>query len=156
MVSKKSSKAKSRPITRPRARPSHRKKVAYCEKTAKEILRFMEVNHESLRRALAQRPSYPTRRTFYRWRKDNPWLDSEYELVCEARDDDAFEEIEEIANATDEESYSRDKLRIDTRKWSLGKRQPVRYGTQKIDVDNKNVGPVKVEIVSYDDDTSSV
>lgn len=129
-----------------------RKKTSFDKKIAKEVLKHIEDHGCSLRQALNMKPSYPTRRTFYRWRKDNNWLDEEYNLVCEARDDEDFDRIIEIAeNATDKD-LQRSRLLIDTKKWSLGKRQPVKYGTNKLDLNNNNPSSIIIEVAKYDED----
>ncbi len=80
------------------------------------------------------------------------WIDKlqrsdDYARAREQRADNIFEEILNIADCEDEDIYTddngiervnhdainRDRLRIDARKWMLGKMQPKKYG-DKIDV----------------------
>lgn len=166
MAIKKPSKSNStsRPTTRTRTRgvksakkTQARKKViralVYDKDLAFEILDYMEENASSLRQALLSDKRYPTRRTFYRWRKNHPELEEEYLLVCEVRDDNDFDEINEIAESASEDNFQIARLTIDTRKWSLGKRQPTKFGTKKVEADVKHSGEVNISMVNYDDST---
>lgn len=82
---------------------------------------------------------------FYEWLDDNPLNNTRYARACEKRADEIFEDILEIADdksrdtllvnrggeLSEEENkewVNRSKVRIDARKWMLGKLQPKKYG----------------------------
>lgn len=143
----------TRPTTRARKKPvkkTIKRASSYDKKVAFAVLDLME-SGMSLRQALSSDPSFPTRRTFYRWRQDNDELEAEYQLVCQVRDDDDFDKAQEIADNTTNETYQADRIKLDHLKWALGKRQPTRYGTQKIDMKAEHSGSVVVEVVDYAD-----
>lgn len=89
--------------------------------------------------------------TFYKLVDSNEELAKRYARACEIRADKMFEEILEIADASDKdvdiinigegveveqknkEVIERTKIRIDARKWMIGKMQPKKYG-DKLDV----------------------
>lgn len=89
--------------------------------------------------------------TFYKLIDGNEELTKRYARACEVRADKMFEEILEIADNSDKdvdiinigegieveqknkEVIERSKIRIDARKWMLGKLQPKKYG-DKLDV----------------------
>lgn len=89
----------------------------------------------------------PDRGTFMRWLADeeNSELRHQYARACEARAENIFEDIFEIAdngqndwmerNAEDDpgwqangEHLQRSRLRVDARKWALSKMMPKKYG----------------------------
>ncbi len=80
----------------------------------------------------------------------------EYARIRELRSDMIFEEILAIAdNSTpgeDNAAIQRDKLRIDTRKWMLGKMQPKKYGdkVEITDTSTKVVPPVRIVFTGRD------
>lgn len=132
------------------------KKVEYDEALAFEILDVIELKGCTLKEALASDPRFPTRRTFYRWREKNPELEEEYRLVCEARDDDDFDDMESIAKKTDAKNFVQNNMILNNRKWMLARRQPTKYGTKKIDMKQQHSGEVVLEMVNYaDTDTPS-
>lgn len=143
--------AKKRPA-KIRIRAVVTRTTKYSKTIAFEILDLMELKGLSLREALASKPEYPTRRTFYRWRQKVPELEAEYLLVCEVRDDNDFDEMEDIARRSSNETWARDRLLIDTRKWALAKRQPTRYGTKKVEADVKHSGDITISMTNYDED----
>jgi hypothetical protein len=97
------------------------------------------------------------RKKFYKMLEENEERSNQYARACEDRSDLIFEEILEIADDSSEdsiivnkkggESYEilnkefveRSKVRIDARKWALGKMQPKKYG-DKVDVDLSSGG----------------
>lgn len=81
---------------------------------------------------------------FYKWIKEDEEKANQYARACEERQDKIFEEILEIADDSsgdekpspiaegatqvDKEHIQRSRLRIDARKWMLGKMNPSKYG----------------------------
>lgn len=74
--------------------------------------------------------------TFYEWIDANEKFGKQYARATELRAESMFDEIDEIANHTDEDHtpftggnvVQRDKLRIDAIKWKLAKMMPKKYG----------------------------
>lgn len=116
----------------------------------------------SVRKILKQR-GMPSRDTFYGWLNDDKELSDRYARACEVRAEGIFDEIIEIAENSKQDHtpftginvIKRDTLRIDARKWILGKMQPTKYG-EKLDVTSKGEkidlppSSIKVEIVRPD------
>lgn len=104
---------------------------------------------ESLRSILtyADKNVLPSMRTFLRWVSEDEDLRQQYARAMEVRSEAMFEEILEIsdeANAdldiTEDgkirvvgEAVQRSRLKIDARKWMLGKMNPKKYG-DKVDI----------------------
>jgi len=96
---------------------------------------------ESLRSVLRDE-NMPSSQTFYIWIEEDVKKSKRYAYVCEQRADSIFEEIIEIADETsldkkiieggieltNHEAIQRSRLRIDARKWMLGKLNPTKYG----------------------------
>jgi len=105
---------------------------------------------KSLKR-IGERDDMPCRSTLHSWLLDDDkkeFLDK-YKEACDVRVENMFDELEEIADTSDEdESSNRSRLRIDTRKWYLSKIMPKKYG-DKIDVtsDGEKVQPVLVTYI---------
>lgn len=97
------------------------------------------------------------RKKFFQLIKEDEEKRNQYTRACEERSDLIFDEILEIADDGSEDSITvnkkggesyevlnkefveRSKLRIDARKWALGKMQPKKYG-DKVDVDLSSGG----------------
>lgn len=104
---------------------------------------------ESLRSILtyADKNVLPSMRTFLRWVSEDEDLRQQYARAMEVRSEAMFEEILEISNEanadidiTDDgkirvvgEAVQRSRLKIDARKWMLGKMNPKKYG-DKVDI----------------------
>lgn len=69
---------------------------------------------------------YPSQTTVYRWLKERPRFAREYAVAREAQADFFIDEILTIAD--EGENPTRDKIKIDTRKWVAAKLAPRRYG----------------------------
>lgn len=87
----------------------------------------------------------PTQDTFYKWIGADEKEAESYVRACETRQEGIFEDIINIAddgtndymtitkgnetyNVEDKEVTQRSKIRIDARKWMLGKMNPSKYG----------------------------
>lgn len=126
------------------AKKSAADKLAYREAAIKEILERIAAG-ESLRTILdvRSRPKHlPNRSTFNEWLSSDKDLSDQYARATESRADVIFEEIMAIADeepgvidsgATDNGKVQHNRLRIEARKWVLGKMQPKKYG-DKLDV----------------------
>jgi len=139
--------------------------MAFTDKT-KTFCSIIELIESglSLRKALAF-DDMPSRDTFFRWIKEDDKLPKEekaglsdqYARGMETRSDLIFEDILNIADGNgqdvrmvddktgtvEHDVINRARLRVDARKWMLGKMQPKKYGDyQKIDMDVTEVKPI--------------
>jgi len=109
------------------------------------IIKDIEVNGLSLRKSLKGKGT-PNASTFYEWLESSEELSKRYARACEARQDNKFEEILEIADddsdiffdeqgnkRVDASAVQKKRLQIDARKWQLSKENPKKYG-DKLDV----------------------
>ena len=109
---------------------------------------------ESLRAILHKGNDMISRKTFNEWLSEDTVLSDHYARTCEDRQNKIFEEILDIADNTAKDTdireagsnvyevpntewIQRSKIRIDARKWMLGKMNPKKYG-DKLEVDQKN------------------
>lgn len=91
---------------------------------------------ESLR-SVCNRQGMPSKATVFRWLSEYVEFRDQYAKATEQRADALFEEMLEIADDVlpDSAEVAKAKLRIDTRKWSLARMSPKKYGdkvTQEI------------------------
>ena len=92
--------------------------------------------------------------TFYKWLDGDEAKAKQYARACEDRENHMFEDILEIADDQEKDVYidkdnvehvnhniiKRSQIRIDSRKWMLGKMRPSKYGDRTINENlNKNV-----------------
>ena len=76
----------------------------------------------------------PTKKTFLVWVRDHEELQGAYLVARAIREDLFFDEVVSIADgeghvgADTHERIQRDKLRVDSRKWALGRMNPKKYG----------------------------
>lgn len=78
----------------------------------------------------------PNRATVHLWLLDETkkGFYDQYEIVCNVRAENMFDELESIADLPDKkESPNRSRLRVDTRKWYLSKVLPKKFG-DKMDI----------------------
>ena len=96
-------------------------------------------NGSSLRKAL--KDSSVSSRTFYEWVDEDKDMQKRYARACEERAETIFEDILNISDSQEGDEIfidgvscvnhdfvSRAKLRVDARKWMLGKLNPTKYG----------------------------
>jgi len=115
----------------------------------KKVLKAVE-NGAPLGRTLNEK-GMPSRTSFYTWLEEIKGYSERYARACELRADAIFEEIFDIADETSRDTITNDKgmeipnsewinrsrLRVDARKWALGKMNPKKYG-DKLDVTSGN------------------
>ena len=96
-------------------------------------------------RKLCMQKEFPTASTVYVWLDRFPDFAERYARAREAATEDMLEEILQIAD--DDKIDPNDKrVRIDTRKWAMGKLKPKKYGDkQTVDVGNKDGETLKVD-----------
>lgn len=107
----------------------------------KRIINAISIDNMSLRAALRM-DGMPASETFFKWIDADKDKMIQYARACEERADNIFEEILEIADdssndvritedgiqTVNSEFVQRSKLRVDARKWMLGKMNPKKYG----------------------------
>jgi hypothetical protein len=87
-------------------------------------------------RAICRRSDMPAISTVMKWcSEDDVWAE-QYARARAAGDDAMAEDIQDIAD-DDTLDHNDRKVRIDARKWLLGKRQPKKYG-DKLDIDQRH------------------
>ena len=118
------------------------------------------VNGESVR-SICQDDHMPAISTLMKILRTNPNRTSQYALAMQMRADAMFEEVLNIAddgsndfmlkNADDPTSFAlngehvqRSRLRVDTRKWALGRMNPKKYG-EKTFIGGVEDAPIKVQ-----------
>lgn len=128
--------------------------TGYSDKERKDITETIcnEIsNGRSLRYVLDKVPHMPNRTTFLRWVENDESIRNQYTRACEARAERIFEDVLIIADSQDEDiiqledgrevvnhdAINRARLRIDSRKWMLGKMQPKKYG-EKLDLSSSD------------------
>ena len=126
--------------------------MAYSEKDKTKIINDIcnrVAKGEALRNVLMEK-DMPDSSTFYRWVDDSEEKSLQYAHARQERNDKIFEDMLIIADDQEEDIIivqgnemtnhnviNRSKLRIDTRKWMLGKLDSKKYG-DKIDVTSKD------------------
>lgn len=134
--------------------------TGYSLKIADEIIKKIE-NGQSVR-FIGQEDDMPAESTIHEWLKKHSEFSEKYVRAKEAYADSVFEEILEIADdsrndwveretrrgsfiALNDEAIGRARLRVDARKWMLGKLAPKKYG-DKLEIEAKVEGEVKITI----------
>lgn len=87
------------------------------------------IGGDSLRSICAE-PAMPGEKTVYQWLAKNSVFAQQYTRAREAQMEAMATEILEICDekAATSEAVQRNRLRVDTRKWLMGKLQPKKYG----------------------------
>ncbi len=131
----------------------------YTLKLADEICERL-AEGESLRR-ICSVEEMPNKATVFRWLSQHKAFRDQYARAREAQADSLADEILDIADEADNDSYiddngnvrtnhevvARSKLRVDARKWIAAKLKPKVYGDKPdLDETEDNVLPVKVQI----------
>jgi len=128
----------------------------------KKVLSVIETGL-SLRKAILEL-NIVSRDTFNEWLKEDKEISDQYARACEHRADTIFEEILDIADETSRDTIYTDKgeipngewmarsrLRVDARKWMLGKMNPKKYGDK---VQNEHSGEITTNIISLGNGTA--
>lgn len=134
--------------------------MAYTKEERKEIVDFVcsEIAEgKSLRSVLSNNNNMPARKTFLEWMENEEEIRNQYARAMERRQDVIFEEILSISDdqggdVTENEEgvevinhnvIQRARLRVDSRKWMLGKMNPKKYG-EKVELDNRHSGEIRI------------
>lgn len=127
------------------------------------------IDGESLRK-ICKADDMPNKCTVFVWLRDNKEFQDQYACARREQADGIFDDMLDIADDSandymtgedghervNQEAIQRARLRIDARKWVLGKMQPKKYG-EKIDiglsgaVTHKNIEVVLKEDIKDDD-----
>lgn len=115
-------------------------------------------------RTILKDSDMPSTRTFYKWLESNELLVKQYARACELRAENLFDEILDIADdASGDTKYDKDgnpylnnefvqrsRVRIDARKWVLGKLNPKKFSdklTLTGDADNPIQSKLTIEVL---------
>lgn len=96
-------------------------------------------------RKLCMQAEFPTASTVYVWLDRFPSFAERYARAREAATEDMLEDILEIADDPNIDTQDK-RVRIDARKWAMGKLKPKKYGEKTThEVGNKEGETLKVE-----------
>lgn len=114
---------------------------------------LFEIEEGSSLRSILRREDMPDRKTFFGWLHSDEEKSSQYARACEVRAESIFEEILDIADNSsgdkkytesgevmDSEYVARSRIKIDARKWMLGKMNPKKYGDK---IQQEHSGEIK-------------
>ena len=120
--------------------------MAYDKEKVFPII-LSEIEEGASLRSILKREEMPSRTIFFEWLHNDESKVNQYARACELRAEHIFEDILEIADESsgdkkytdtgeviDSEYVARSRIKIDARKWMLGKMNPKKYG-DKIQVD---------------------
>jgi hypothetical protein len=134
--------------------------MAYSKKEIESIFKTIckrIENGEALRTILLEK-TMPSSQTFYKWVDNDEIKSKQYARVAELRAENIFEDILTIADNQEEDIYiddegkeqtnhnviQRARLRVDSRKWMLGKMQPKKYGDKNTTVFEGGDKPIEI------------
>lgn len=115
-------------------------------------------------RSVLKNEGMPNTQAFYDWIDSDAEKSKQYVRACEARADSIFEDILDIADdstndtqfidigdveieKTNQENIQRSRLRVDARKWMLGKMNPKKYGDK---IQNEHSGEINIQPIFPD------
>lgn len=125
--------------------------MAYKEEEKTELFNkiCLKISNDGMAlRNVLKLDNMPSNETFYKWLNEDDNKTKQYVRACEARADEIFEDILNIADESyadkkvlesgeevvDNEVVQRSRIRIDARKWMLSKMNPKKY-SDKLQVD---------------------
>ena len=122
-----------------------------------------EIEEGASLRSILRREDMPSRYTFFEWLHNDEEKTNQYARSCELRSEFIFEEIlliaDESSNDTiitdkgeipNSEWMARSRLRVDARKWMLGKMNPKKYGEK---IQTEHSGEITTNIISLGNGT---
>lgn len=123
-----------------------------------------EIEQGSSLRAALRKDKRPSSKTFFEWIKEDSEKEKQYARATDKRADTIFEDILNIADDNSADVFyddlgnervnndviQRAKLRVDARKWMLGKMNPKKYG-DKIDMTTNGENLSQVTIFQLPD-----
>jgi hypothetical protein len=128
--------------------------MAYdIEKTFSSIL--FSIEEGASLRGILKREGMPDSTTFYKWIDADEKKSIQYTRACETRADVKFESIEKdyleepqrdpVSGKIDTGWVQLQRLKIDSKKWELGKLQPKKYGDK---IQTELSGAITTNIIS--------
>lgn len=119
---------------------------------------LLEIEEGASLRSILRRDDMPNRNTFFEWLHESEEKSNQYARACELRAEQIFEDILEIADETsgdkkytatgeviDSEYVARSRIKIDARKWMLGKMNPKKYGDK---IQQEHSGELTTNVIS--------
>lgn len=122
--------------------------MAYSEKEIKSTFQSIieKIEQGNSLRSVLREDKMPSSQTFFKWIDQDEAKSKQYARACEKRADAIFEEILNIADDQEDDVYEdhegniitnhnviqRARLRVDSRKWMLGKMNPKKYGESSL------------------------
>jgi hypothetical protein len=138
----------------------------YSQQQKDEIINQICIEIESGKslRSVLKNEGMPNTQAFYDWIDSDVEKSKQYVRACEARADSIFEDILDIADdssndiqfidngdfeieKTNQENIQRSRLRVDARKWMLGKMNPKKYGDK---IQNEHSGEINIQPIFPD------
>ena len=133
--------------------------MAYSPKQIETIFNDIctQIGEGKSLRAVLRQDKMPSSHTFFKWVDSDKKKMLQYTREMNARAEDIFEDILDIADDQEDDIYinsdgvecvnhnvhARSRIRIDSRKWMLGKMQPKKYGDRvNVDMDIKEIKPI--------------
>lgn len=118
-----------------------------------------EIETGSSLRAALRKEKRPSSKTFFEWIKSDSEKEKQYARATEKRADTIFEDILNIADDNSSDVFydddgnervnndviQRARLRVDARKWMLGKMNPKKYGDK---IQQEHSGELTTNIIS--------
>lgn len=114
------------------------------EQRFKEIIDLIAIKGKSITKACKRLKT--SKETFYEWIENNEERANRYARACSYRAEYLFEECLQISNRKMKgEEYQRARIRIDTRKWMVGKLEPKKYGDK---VHQEHSGDIVIKTIT--------
>lgn len=118
-----------------------------------------EIEQGSSLRAALRKDKRPSSKTFFEWIKNSDEKEKQYARAMDKRADTIFEDILNIADDNSQDVFyddqgnervnndviQRARLRVDARKWMLGKMNPKKYGDK---IQQEHSGELTTNIIS--------
>ena len=79
-------------------------------------------------RRISLRPGFPGVKTIDRWFKTKPGFRQDWEQATLDYADDEFDDLDHLAENATPEDWQVQKLKIDTKKWQLARRNQMKFG----------------------------
>lgn len=142
--------AKKKGAKKAAAPKAPRRPVEYSQDIADEICERL-TEGESLRHICISE-TMPRKGTVLRWLAESVNFQTQYARAREAQAEYYATQIIEISDGTDSDGdVTRDKLRVDSRKWIASRLLPKKYGDkQQVDLGNTDDKPFKTEASEID------
>lgn len=106
----------------------------YTDELAQEICDVVSLSEKGLRRLCEENDHWPDKITIFRWRRDNEQFCTLFDKAKENQMEVQAEELMNIADDIDQNKtmvqVQHSKLRIETRKWTMERLKPKKYGSR--------------------------